>query len=156
MTLSLCCWHHYNQVGLTNLQPNSILNKYRDTYTLKSCERLKGGGEGDDRGWDDWWHHQLNGHEFEETLGDGEGQGILVCCSPWGHAALQSQIQLSNWTTIKSCETWTWAEFLEFLCAIMLFIYSFRIYEMPPLDQAPFLVWRTWPYPYADYSLQKH
>ena len=31
------------------------------------------------------WHHQLNGHEFEQTLGDGEGQGSLVCCSPWGH-----------------------------------------------------------------------
>ena len=30
------------------------------------------------------WHHQLNGHEFEWTLGDGEGQGGLVCCSPWG------------------------------------------------------------------------
>ena len=28
-------------------------------------------------------HHQLNGHEFEQTLGDGEGQGGLVCCSPW-------------------------------------------------------------------------
>ena len=27
---------------------------------------------------------QLNGHEFEQTLGDGEGQGSLVCCSPWG------------------------------------------------------------------------
>ena len=26
------------------------------------------------------WHHQLNGHEFEQTLGDGEGQGGLVCC----------------------------------------------------------------------------
>ena len=30
------------------------------------------------------WHHQLNGHEFEQTLGDSEGQGSLVCCSPWG------------------------------------------------------------------------
>ena len=30
------------------------------------------------------WHHQLNGHEFEQTPGDGEGQGSLVCCSPWG------------------------------------------------------------------------
>ena len=28
------------------------------------------------------WHHQLNGHEFEQTLGDSEGQGSLVCCSP--------------------------------------------------------------------------
>ena len=31
------------------------------------------------------WHHQLNGHEFEKTLGDSEGQESLVCCSPWGH-----------------------------------------------------------------------
>ena len=30
------------------------------------------------------WHHRLNGHEFEQTLGDGEGQGGLACCSPWG------------------------------------------------------------------------
>jgi len=30
------------------------------------------------------WHQQLNGHEFEETLGVGNGQGGLVCCSPWG------------------------------------------------------------------------
>ena len=31
------------------------------------------------------WHHQLNGHEFEQTLGEGEGQGSLMCCSSWGH-----------------------------------------------------------------------
>ena len=31
------------------------------------------------------WHHQLSGHKFEQTSGDGEGQGSLVCCSPWGH-----------------------------------------------------------------------
>ena len=30
------------------------------------------------------WYHQLNGHEFEQTPGDGEGQGSLACCSPWG------------------------------------------------------------------------
>ena len=30
------------------------------------------------------WHHPFNGHEFEQTPGDGEGQGSLVCCSPWG------------------------------------------------------------------------
>ena len=31
------------------------------------------------------WHHQLNGYEFEQASGDGEEQGSLVCCSPWGH-----------------------------------------------------------------------
>ena len=30
------------------------------------------------------WHHQLNGHEFEQTPGDRKAQGSLVCCSPWG------------------------------------------------------------------------
>ena len=30
------------------------------------------------------WHHRLNGHEFEQTQGDSEEQGSLVCCSPWG------------------------------------------------------------------------
>ena len=30
-------------------------------------------------------HHQLDGHEFEQALGVGDGQGSLLCCSPWGH-----------------------------------------------------------------------
>ena len=31
------------------------------------------------------WHHLLDGYEFEQALGVGDGQGSLVCCSPWGH-----------------------------------------------------------------------
>ena len=31
------------------------------------------------------WYHQLNGYEFEQALGDGGGQGSLMCCSPCGH-----------------------------------------------------------------------
>ena len=31
------------------------------------------------------WHHQLNGHEFEQVWGVGAGQGSLECCIPWGH-----------------------------------------------------------------------
>ena len=31
------------------------------------------------------WHHQLNGHEFEQTLGDDERWGNQACCSPWSH-----------------------------------------------------------------------
>ena len=30
------------------------------------------------------WHHQCDGHEFEQALGVGDGQGSLACCSPWG------------------------------------------------------------------------
>ena len=36
------------------------------------------------------WHHQVNGLEFEQTLGDSEGQGSLVCCGPWGHKELNT------------------------------------------------------------------
>ena len=36
------------------------------------------------------WHHRLNGHEFEQSLGDGEGQGGLVYCSQWGREELDS------------------------------------------------------------------
>ena len=43
------------------------------------------------------WHHQLSGHEFVQTLGDSEGQGSLMCCSPWGH---KESDKLSTWTTI--------------------------------------------------------
>ena len=42
------------------------------------------------------WHHQCNGHELGQTAGDGEGQGSLVCCSPWGHEESDMTWQLNN------------------------------------------------------------
>ena len=42
------------------------------------------------------WHHQFNGHEFGQALGDGEGQGSLACCSPRGHKELDTTEQLNN------------------------------------------------------------
>ena len=42
------------------------------------------------------WHHRLNGHEFEQTWEDGEGQGSLVCCSPWGCRESDMTQQLNN------------------------------------------------------------
>ena len=36
------------------------------------------------------WHHRLDGHEFEQALGDGEGQGSLPSCSPCGHKELDT------------------------------------------------------------------
>ena len=41
-------------------------------------------------------HHQLKGHESEQTLGDSEGLGSLVRCSPWGHKALDTTEQLNS------------------------------------------------------------
>ena len=42
------------------------------------------------------WHHCLNGHKFEQALGDGEGQGSLTCCSPWGHKESDMTEKLNN------------------------------------------------------------
>ena len=59
------------------------------------------------------WHHQLNGHEFEQAPRVGEGQGSLVCCSPWGRKELDMTERL-NWTELMvfpvvmcGCESWT-------------------------------------------------
>ena len=42
------------------------------------------------------WCHQLNGHEFEQALGVGDGQGSLACCSPWGRKELDTTEQQNN------------------------------------------------------------
>ena len=50
------------------------------------------------------WHHRLNGHEFEQALGDGEGQGSLACCSPWCYKELD-MTELLNWTELCTSST---------------------------------------------------
>ena len=47
------------------------------------------------------WHHKLNGHELEQTLGDSEGQGGPVCCSSWDHKELD---RLSYLTAIDTTD----------------------------------------------------
>ena len=42
------------------------------------------------------WHHLHNGHEIEQTPRDSEGQGSLVCCSPWGCKESETTMQLNN------------------------------------------------------------
>ena len=100
----LWCWRRLLRVPWTARRSNqSILKEINPEYSLKelmlklklqyfghlmwmSClthwcwERLRARWEGGDRG----WFHWLNGHEFEQAPGDGEGQGSLACCSPWG------------------------------------------------------------------------
>ena len=46
------------------------------------------------------WHHQLDGHEFELASGVDDGQGRLVCCSPWGHKESDTTEQLS-WSILS-------------------------------------------------------
>ena len=55
------------------------------------------------------WHHQLNGHEFEQTLGDSGGQGSLVCCSPWDCKESDTTERLIN-NPLLGTGTWqVWA-----------------------------------------------
>ena len=82
---------------------NSLANWCEElTYwkRLWCWERLKAGGEGDNREWDIEWHHRLYAHEFESTPGVGDEQGSLVYCSPWGWKELNTTEQL-NWTELR-------------------------------------------------------
>ena len=46
------------------------------------------------------WHHRLNGHEFKQAPGDGEGQGSLACCSPWG----RKESNMTEWLNNNNLE----------------------------------------------------
>ena len=67
------------------------------------------------------WHHQLNRHESEQTLGDSDGQGSLACCSPWAHKELEMTEQL------KSNNNFT--KFLLFYSSFYFWIYVW-IFEL--------------------------
>ena len=56
------------------------------------------------------WHHQLDGHEFEQALGAGDGQGGLACCSPWGHKESDT---LWDWTELNREWTEQWLLMVE-------------------------------------------
>ena len=68
------------------------------------------------------WHHRLNGHEFEQTPGDGEGQESLACCNPWGRRKeLDMTQQLSNNTIAHiSCSLGAWVPALYGLAHLIL------------------------------------
>ena len=64
----------------------------KDPDAGKDWGQEKGATEGEVDG----WHHRLNRHEFEQPPGDGEGQGGLACCSPWGPKELDMAELLNN------------------------------------------------------------
>ena len=72
--------------------------EWRQTHWKRlSCwERLRARGEGATEDETVGWHHRLDGHEFVQAPGIGDGQGSLVCWSPWGHKELNTTEQLSS------------------------------------------------------------
>ena len=119
----LWCWRRFLRVPWTARRSNqSILKEINPEYSLEGLmlkqssntlatwckelthwkrpwcwERLKEGSAGDDREWDDWKVSPLYGHEFQQALGAGNGQGILVCCSPWS-CKDSDMTEPLNWT----------------------------------------------------------
>ena len=57
------------------------------------------------------WHHHFDRHEFEQALRVGDGQGSLLCCSPWGHKELDMTEQLNL------------TEIYIYICMFFLYIY---------------------------------
>ena len=123
----LWCWRRLLRVSWTAGRSNqSILKEISQSWVfigrtdaeaetpilwpphVKSCPIEKtlmlGGVGGKRRRW--WqrmrWHHRLDGHEFEWTLGVGDGQGGLACCGSWGPKKLDTTERL-NWTELIVC-----------------------------------------------------
>ena len=118
----LWCWRRLLRVSWTKRRSNkSILKEINTEYSLEglmlklkrqhfghlmgranSLERtlmlgkIQGKRKRKHRGRDGWWHQQLNGHEFEQALGGGEGQGSLACCSSWGRKVWDTTEWLNN------------------------------------------------------------
>ena len=67
------------------------------------------------------WHHQLDGHEFEQALGVGDGQGSLACCSLWGHKELDMTERL-NWAEQISRSYQLTAESEEELKSLLIWV----------------------------------
>ena len=121
--LELWCWRRLLRVPWTARRSNqSILKEINPEYSLEGLmlklklqylghlmmkqlihwkrhwcwERLKA-GDGEMVG----WRHRLNEHEFEQALGDGEEQGSLVHCSPWGY----KELDITEWLNNKNSAT---------------------------------------------------
>ena len=71
-------------IGRTDAEAEAPILWPRDVKRSWCWERWKAKGEEMAENEMVGWHHWLSGHEFEQTLGDNEGQGSLKCCSPWG------------------------------------------------------------------------
>ena len=126
----LWCWRRLLSVPWTSRRSNqSIVKEFSPEYSLEelmlklilqyfghlmqradSLEKYPYAGHNWRQEEEKWtedemvgWHHQLDGHKFEQAPGVGDGQGSLVCCSPWGHKKSDTTEPL-NW--IELTELW--------------------------------------------------
>ena len=128
-TFELWCWRRLLRIPWTARKTNqSILKEINPKYSLEGLMlKLQYFGhlmqrtdsvEDPDAG-KDWrrkekgmtedemvgWHHRLDGHEFKQAPGVCDGQGIMVCCSPWGHRVEHEWANELNWSDVNFKET---------------------------------------------------
>ena len=92
------------------------------------------------------WYHSFNGHEFEQTPGDGKGQSSLACCSPWGCKDLGPIEQLNdnilhlkllqnNGYIYLSCRIYPWCLFILYIVACISSSHTLVLLLPSPLSQ---------------------
>ena len=90
------------------------------------------------------WHHWFNGHEFEQALGVGDGQGGLVCCSPCGRKQVDMTERL-NWITIRLTNFKSFLSlFKKQFCAYIFWLF---------IQMEMYLYFKIWHYTFPDFSL---
>ena len=95
------------------------------------------------------WHHQLSGHEFKQAPGDGEGQGSLVCCSPWGHEESDTTEQQQLPQSILHHYLYTQPRPTPSLCNyIFIFSLSFPLPSLFP-SLTLIYIYKNFPLPYS-------
>ena len=88
----------------------------KDPNAVKDWGQEKKGTTGDESV--RWWHHWLDGHEFGQALGVGDGQGSLACCSPWGRRVGHDWTTELNWIL----SNWICVWFIFLLCSFCYFL----------------------------------
>ena len=89
---ALILWLPYAESGLTGKDPDAGKDWRQEEKGMTEDEMVG-------------WHHQFDGHEFEQALGNGDGQGSLACCSPWGCRELDTTERMKN--NEKRWKLWT-------------------------------------------------
>ena len=125
-TMTIQHWFPLGWTGWLSLQITG-----KDPSARKDWRQEKGMSEDEMVG----WHHWLNGHEFEQALGVGDGQGSLACCSPWGRKESDTT-ELLNWpkgigadkSTFSPVEQSNWSVYKGFQSSqILMLLFSLFI-----------------------------
>ena len=93
-----------NPSGPTRWSGDEVLSGIWSLY-VTSLGKIEGRRRRGQQGEMVGWHHRLSGHASEQTLGVGDGQGSLVCCSPWGckESDMTERLNWLNWCYVADC-----------------------------------------------------